>query len=438
MRIPIPLVMISRCRIFRRADLPLLGVLLLCTDSIMAETEVEVGFRLESSDNVDLSETDERSDTARVPYIELGWISDSRALTARVDGNLEYVDYRDETTPDDTVGEVSAIADIHLIENHLDYRIENRFQQVRTDELDPATPENTENANTFIMGPELGLDLSPVDRFSLGVRYGETTFERGNDTERWAYGAIWSHRLSTLNEFAVNAQRQDVEFTEFSGDPLDYTLDEVGLSGTHRLARGEVSLTVGQRWIEQDNGNELDRGFARFDWNYTPTRRTEFDLSAETGLTESGVRLLSRNADTIELPDGDAFNSEDILTLSEVQARLIRRGANLDVTLAGLVSEEDFATSDRDRETYAATLALDYPLTPVDRLSWSVRGERTEYVLINRSDDDISTAISLRHFFGRNTFAEGGYRYWQRESSEDGRSFEENRVFLAVGYRWGQ
>lgn len=415
----------------------LLSVLLLCSGAVVAETDVEIGFRLENSDNVDLLEENERSDTARIPYIDLEWTSDSRSLSASIDANLEYVDYRDDTTPDDTVGELSAIADIHLIENHLDYHIENRFQQVRTDELDPQTPENTDDVNTFIMGPELGFDPSPVDRVSFGARYGETKFERGNDTERQAYGAIWSHRLSTLNEIAVNAQRQDVEFTEFSGNPLDYTLDEVGIGGTHRLARGEVTLTVGQRWIEQDNGQELDRGFARFDWSYVPTRRTEFDLRAETGLTDSGVRLLSRNAETIQLQAGDAFNSDDILTLSEVGARLARRGANLDVTLTGLVSEEDFATSDLDRDTYAANIRFEYALTPRNRLDWSIRGARTEYVLINRSDDDISTVLSLRHLLGRNLFAEGGYRFWQRDSSEDGSSFEENRVFLAVGYRWG-
>lgn len=438
MRIPVPPTISPRCRISRFAGAPFVIVVLSFPGPVMAETEVEIGFRLEHSDNVNLSEANEQSDTARVPYIDLGWSSDSPRLSARIDGNLQYVDYRDDTNSDDTAGEVSAVADIHLIENHLDYHIENRYQQIRTDELDPATPDNTEDVNTFVMGPELGFDPSPVDRISLGVRYGETTFERGNDTERWGYGAIWSHRLSVLNEFTVSAQRQDVEFTEFSGNPLDYTLDEVGVGGTHRLARGEVSLTVGQRWIEQANGNELDRGFARFDWNYTPTRRTEFDLRAETGLTDSGVRLLSRDADTIELPAGDAFNSEDILTLSEVQARLVRRGANLDVTLAGVVSEEDFATSDLDREIYGASLGVEYPLTPVDRLSWTVRGERTEYVLINRSDDDILTTISLRHLVGRNIFTEGGYRYWQRDSSDDGSSFEENRIFLAVGYRWGE
>ncbi len=200
-----------RCRFFRLADVRLLSVLFLFTGPVVAEKEVEIGFRLEHSDNVDLSEGNEESDTAGVPYIEFEWTNASRGLTAQIDGNLEYVDYRDETNPDDTLGEVSAVADFHLIENHLDYHIENRFQQIRTDELDPATPENTENVNTFIMGPDLGFDPSPVDRVSLGIRYGETTYERDNDTERWAYGAIWTHQMSPLNEVAVNAQRQEVD-----------------------------------------------------------------------------------------------------------------------------------------------------------------------------------------------------------------------------------
>jgi hypothetical protein len=373
-----------------------------------------------------------------VPYIELGWQMNSRALTARIDGNLEYQSYSDDRNDDDTVGEISAIADLHLIEDRLDFSVENRYQQVRFNELDPETPENTEDVNTFVMGPELWFNPSPVDRLSFGARYGNTYFERGNDSERFAVGSIWSHRLSTLNEMALNVQRQEVEFTEFSGDPLDYTIDEIGLGFTHRLERGEVAETGGGRRIEQDDGNVLERGFARLDWSYTPTRRIEFDLRAETGLTDSGVRLLGRNEPTVELPAGDAFNSDDILILSEVQAQLVRRGAKLDVTLGGRVTDEDFATSNLDRETYGANLGLEYPLTPVDRLDWSIRAERTDFLLLNRRDDDVITTIRLRHLVGRNLFVEGGYRYWERDSSSDGSSFDENRVFAAIGYRWGE
>ena len=411
---------------------------LLVAVSVSAQTNVEIGFRLENSDNIDLTETNEQTNTLSVPYIDLAWQTDSRALTARIDGNLEYQSYSDDRNEDDIVGEISAIADVHLIEDRLDFNIENRFQQVRFEELDPETPENTEDTNTFVMGPELWFNPSPVDRLSFGVRYGNTYFERGNDSERWAYGTVWSHRLSTLNEMALNVQRQEVEFTEFSGDPLDYTIDEIGLGFTHRLARGEVSLTGGGRRIEQKNGNELQRGFARFDWSYTPTRRTEFDMRAETGLTDSGVRLLGRNEPTVELPTSDAFNSDDILILSEVQAQVVRRGAKLDVTLGGRATDEDFATSNRDRESYGVNLGLEYPLTPVDRLDWSIRGARTDYLQINRRDDDVLTAIRLRHLMGRNLFVEGGYRFWTRDSSNDGSSFDENRVFAAVGYRWGE
>jgi hypothetical protein len=402
-----------------------------------AQTSVETGFRLEHSDNIELSETNEQSETARIPYVDFAWDTDSRALTARIDGYLEYVDYRGDTSTDDTLGEISAVGDFHLIEDRLDLRVENRFQQVRFEELDPETPENTEDANTFIIGPDLRFDPSPVDRVSFAVRYGNTWFERGDDSERWVYGVIWSHRLSPLNEVAVNAQRQDVEFTEDSENPLDYTLDELGVGFTHRLVRGEVSLTGGSRRIEQEDGNVLERGFARFDWAYSPTRRTDFDLRAETGLTDAGVRLLGRNTPTVELPDADAFNSDDILTLSEIQARLLRRGARLDVTLGGIVSEEDFATSNLDREKYGGTLGFAYPLTPVDRLEWDLRLARTDYLLINRRDDDATASIRLRHLLGRNLFAEGGYRYWQRDSSNDGSSFEENRVFVSLGYNWG-
>lgn len=404
----------------------------------VAETNVEIGFRLESSDNVDLVEDDEESDLARSPYIDFDWTTASRALTAGIEGNLEYRDYRDDASADGTLGYLSAVADLHLIEDRLDFHVENRFQQVRSEELDPQTPDNIENVNTFTMGPDLRFAPSPVDQITFGARYGDTYFERGNDSERRALGAIWSHRLSPLNEIALNAQRQEVEFVEFSGDPLDYTLDEIGIGGTHRLARGEVSLTGGQRRIEQDGGQVLERGFARFDLTYTQTRHTEFGLSAQTGLTDSGVRLLGRNTPTVELPGVDAFNSDDILTLSEVQARLVRTGPKLDVTLGAVASEEDFLTSNLDRERYGGSLTVEYPLTPVDHLEWSLRGERTDYQLINRRDDDVTTGIRLRHLLGRSMFVEGGYLYWQRDSSAQGSSFEENRVFVSVGYRWGQ
>lgn len=420
--------------------LSLLTILMVFPAVGLAQTDVEIGFRLESTDNIGLTEENEQSDLARSPYISFDWSTASRALTAGIEGNLEYRDYRDDATTDGTAGDLSAVADLHLIEDRLDFRFENRFQQVRTEELDPQTPDNTEDVNTFSMGPDLRFDPSPVDQLTFGARYGNTYFERGNDSERWGLGAIWSHRLSTLNEIAVNLQRQDISFTESNGNPSDYTLDEVGIGGTHRLARGEVSLTGGQRRIEQDNGNVIERAFARFDWAYTPTRRTEFDLTAQTGLTDTGVRLLGRNTESVELPAADAFNNDDIVTLSEVRALLTRRGAKLDVTLGGLVAEEDFETGNTqlDRERYGASLGLEYPLTPVDRLEWGIRGERSDYLLLNRRDDDFTTSIRLRHLLGRNMFVEGGYLYWQRDSSAAGSSFEENRVFLAAGYRWGE
>lgn len=415
--------------------LPLLA--LLPVDDAWAESEFEIGYRHTYTDNIDLVEEDETSDVIRAPYVGFGWDKESSALTATLDGRFEYQDYREDTTADDTVGELSAVVDWRLIPERLSMRFEDRYEQVRFDSLDPLSPDNTEDANTFIVGPDLYFDPSPVDRLTFGARYGETTFERSTDSERFAYGSTWSHRLNSINEMLVHIERQEVTYTEVDENAVDYMIDEIALGWIHRLARGDLQLTVGGRRFDPDSGKTLERGFALLNWKYTPTRRTEFDFRAESGLTDAGGRLLDRNQPTVQLPSPDAFVSNDIVTLSQIQGRLLRRGALVDVTLGLRATEEDFNISNLDSESYGATFGIEYPLTPADRLEWTVGVAVTEYVLIDRTDDDLVSTLRLRHQFGRQLFGEVGIAYLERESTTAFSSYEENRAFLAAGYRWG-
>jgi hypothetical protein len=406
-----------------------------------AELDAVTGVRASASDNVNLEANDPDSDVLLAPFVELEWLRESPDLDASADADLSYVTYLDDTNEDRVVGSASVVGDWHIVPERLNLHVENRFGQSRRDELATPSPDNTEDVNIFSIGPDVMFDLSSVDEVTFSARYGQSYYEDEADTERVGGGVRLSHEFSSITRGAISLRRQEVEYTEPAQqadvDIEDYTIDEAGVGLERLLPRGRTDLTVGQRRLEEADGETLEEPFARLSLAYEAGPRTRLRLDAEHGLSGGAGRVLGDTGASIELPDGTGGLANEIAVESDLRASLERGRERTSYRIGVRARELDFEDpGEVDQERVGATLTATYPVSALIEARGRLAFTRTDYVARDRTDDIAVVRARLRYLLTRRYYTEAGYQYRRQSSTNAGRDYDENRVFVSIAYRW--
>jgi hypothetical protein len=200
------------------------------------------------------------SDTIAVAGVGGSLYRDSGRLRADLDGSVHYEDYLHGTYPSHVIGQLQANASYALRPEQVLWVLQDVYGQLNANTLQPSTPQNRINANTFSTGPDAYLNLGGGLALNLGARYSQGDYQSAaaaplNDRRVTANAGL-ERRLSSDGRLSLNASGTRVEYRE-PGAP-SYDIREYFARYQARGPRTGVALEAGTTTLTENNARVND------------------------------------------------------------------------------------------------------------------------------------------------------------------------------------
>lgn len=416
------------------------------------DVDYEVGVAAQHSDNIARRDQDEVSDTVVAPRL---WFSAEQAgsrVRLAAQGNVEYRTYADDTFDDQLRGRFNGRLDWSLIPQRLDFVVQDSLSLLPVNQFAAFTPANEQQVNVLVAGPTLYARFSPVTRGQLDVRfidsYAEETPEF--DSQRYSGALRVLHDLGPSANVGLNAEVLDVDFD--LPDASDYRRHDGYVSFNADRPRLDVEMDLGYSKLELEQGPiagprfEESYPLGRLTLNWTASARSVFGITVRHQLSDAADYLINtRDLDfgldrrTREFNDFRATDS--IVEPNVFRERLVRgrysyNGTRLDLRVAPFERRMSYVEGFvEDQERSGVIADLDFRLKPLTTLSVYGANSRREYQVSGREDEDWIAGVGVSHRFTRKWTGRVDLEHRTRESTEFGRSYDENAVMVSLSYR---
>jgi hypothetical protein len=395
---------------------------------------IDVGIG--ESDNVTLVSTDKVSQTIAVTDADIDFKQQSRRFDIDAKGNFTYLDYLQNAYNAQLIGRFDGTADVALVPEHLTWALQESFGQAQIDPFTAATPTNLENVNYVSTGPDLHVRLGSTFYVNMTARYARTTYQTDPfDSNVATGGAALGMALSAQSSISINGS---FERMLFDNTVLNTDFNRSSAYGQYAIhgARTDLTANLGVSKVEQ--GSET---FTAPDAKLQISRK----LSSVSTLTFTVGR--------------------DITDASTAFANLQSGAIGGIVTAPAAISQNNYTATHgsldweyaRNRTTFGVSGTWEkdsydgQPLQDLTRGSAEFRFERklsgvlsaqllgslfrTEYINTDFSETDGLVGAALMFREGRGLEIKLRYDHSSRVVSGVGSGYNENRVFLTVGYR---
>jgi hypothetical protein len=404
------------------------------------EADLGAGAGFEYSDNIQLVETDKQEDIVAIGVVGLSFIENSEPIIADVAAILRYEDFMMDTFDERLLFSLLANAEWRIAPQRFHWIVQDRFDQLNINALEPSTPDNTQNANAFSTGPDVFFRIGPVNTVELRARFDDTNFEASSaDSRRYSAGARWLYdslpsRLFNRDFFArIDAQRVDFEDEEVN---QNFTREDYTLGMDARYSHSEFRIEGGGTSIQREESKNFNGPLFRARWIWSQTSLSRLDVSASTQLTDAGRNLLI--AETVA--DQEALQTEevtsDVFTEKRIQLSYTRDGHLLTGGFGAFWIDRDYKETELDRVIKLARVDLGYKFTAVLVGSAGLEYQHTEEFAIARVDKDILFRVGLNYRISRDVNLEFEVGHRKRDSNQPQSSFSEFRALLGIMYRF--
>ena len=136
-----------------------------------ARLNYELGMRAMHSDNITLSEFDEIGETVISPQLRFDFEHDSPVLTTTFRGDVQYLDYMDDTFDDDVRGEFTGQMDWTILPDRISFMARDSLSQQSVSSIAAFTPGNQQQINIFEAGPSFFARFGQTTLGQLDLRY---------------------------------------------------------------------------------------------------------------------------------------------------------------------------------------------------------------------------------------------------------------------------
>lgn len=325
------------------------------------ELDVKVGAGAEYHDNALQTESDERSDYARVVNAGVIFRNPDRNLPINIDYVVENRDFEHDLQDDETTLTGSSSLMWAALPRTLEFNLSNQSSSQVVNRQGSNVSNNREQRTITSVGANLYGHLGAVDTLYLSPGFTDVqiTGDTGDDSERASLGAGWEHRLSQVSAFTLNVSRSKVD----SENALnDYDLDVASLGLTTRLSRLTYSLEVGGNRIERDDQDDVSGTLAQLGVEYVGGDAS-WGLSYVNRLTDSSLGLegFARGTDSVtEFQGGDGNVGEfDVVRSSEADLHATYRFSGA-TSVQGRLGYLDYDYEETPRDERDYTLDLRY------------------------------------------------------------------------------
>lgn len=353
---------------------------------------------LEYDDNVRPNSDNDESDLKQLIGVGVGYQYESRVFDIDLQYRISHESYQDNSYPGKTRIEGQSRTSISTFPERYAWVIDHRQTISSINSKGSDNPDNTDQRSVLSTGPDFNLQLSPVDTLTASARYTDTRFDEtsSNDSQRTSAQLSWSHRLNTLSNVGFNVSHTDVDGDQ-SG--YSYSQEKAGVTYSRNLKSGNLSIEVGESWLERDQAGfeNVNGGYGNVNYNAT-WEGSSLVGSVSRDVTDSSIGLSQDYAFNDDFEDGDInFDQLDVIIRTRYQINYLRKNASgrfsAEVTLAQ--DEQDYVTLLDDEESQSVSILMRYAVSQTIAASFNSVLRKTEYIDQPLFGDDKNVRVSF-------------------------------------------
>ena len=394
-----------------------LACMLQCT-SLFADTEYEIRLGGERSDNIRRAPVNEIEETVWFLGLILDWQREAARIDMGVRSDLEYRTYKNDIFDNEVVGTLAADVNLKFVPEVFEWMAQYNFGDVQLDPFAPNTAANRETLNVFATGPDLRMRMGSSTAFEASGRWAQRNYELSDTSSKRTRGRIGLVRaLSPHRRLSLNASREKVEYDNPAANP-EFEITAGFLQFESEIARGSLDIMLGINEIEQ-LGTTTDGPLYDIKFSREISAKSTLHIGATQRFQDQAGGFVRNQTLADVAPD----NTQTFGSRGAYEDRLgfITWGyshARTSLSLSYLVNTQEYASDsafDRDRDRWR------FRLTRAMGSSWEIdlraNISQTDYVGIDRDDDDINYGLSISRRFSTTFTVEIGFERSDRESS---------------------
>lgn len=415
----------------------------------------DAGIALEHSDNIRKANTNEESDTERIVTVGFGLNHEGDRIQSQIDYSISRSDYQQNTYGGETSVNGSALVNLELVENSLNWKIANQTNESQVNSRGEDTEDNRTNRNMFSTGPELIVPIGQVDRITAQALYQDISFDGEVDTsdnQRLNGSLEWGHFLAGEKQIYVGFAKDDVDFEERSNN--DYKKDRYYIGFSSQEGYLTYDFSIGREKIKMNYGDNIDGNFRQISISYLKSEH-RFIFTHNNQLSDSTVGLSlydvfnNQGVDLGSAPIYDEFGQEiewgDInFDLAQVVERTRNQFTYISPNYNGLQfyaslykDEQDYKGRLEDEKSTGGDLTLSYKIVESTSLEASYRQQTTTFKdepLLGK-DKEKGFRIGLVHDITDSLSASAWFLHEEQKNSvNDTREYKENIVSVGIRY----
>ncbi len=384
-------------------------------------------------------------------------LQESTALwQGQLAGVIGYEEYLDDTVDDDFTASLAALLDVTLLPGRLSWHVENYYQQIDTDILEPSGRRNRQNSNVLWTGPDLRFRFARLYHLDIGARYGDYYYEETpGDNERQAVLARFSRRLSEQSEIYLMGETMKVEYEDpgthivtipeyrdEAGERLetelrisDFDRHDVFAGYRYNTTRSELQIDAGYSRIERDAEPDVDGPLFGVSLSRDLARNARIGIELSRRYSESGEALLNSGGFRLDPDLRRGTVVEDIMKLSRATLHFASGVTGEEFRLRLFTLEEEYETIELlSRQITGVSVERNWRLAPLWGLRVGGEYRYSDYDYIDVEDDDILLRAEATHRLTRRLRLEFGLGAYLRESNQDLRDFDEYVALVSLVY----
>ncbi|RNF83294.1 hypothetical protein [Montanilutibacter psychrotolerans] len=395
------------------------------------------------SDNLNLSEDNQVSETVLVPRLKFDVKEEGASIKLEARGEIERRHYRGNEFPDENRSRFAGQLNWSLLPERLSLVFEDYLSEESINLRDGRYPGNLQRVNVFLAGPSYFARFDDATRLQLDLRAADNTAEvsTGFDGRRYSAAAALQRDLTPSSKASLNVAYTRAEFDD-PGATVDYTREDGFVRYEGNLRNVEYQLDAGHSRLNRESGGDASTAIARatVQWQISPQNRLRF--RGRHQFADEVQDLI------IRLSDPDESLAPDLVDISDslVTAGVYRQHAlELDYRYAGdrfglrlrpMYRRLRYIDQpDGDRTERGAFFQVDYRPRPRMNVFLSGSARKREFLARDEQHRDRVYSLGIDYQLTRHW----GYRaeaIWnERDSNLSDPRYEEKAVQFTVWWK---
>ncbi len=412
--------------------------------AMAGELDYSLYAGIQHNDNITLSATDPVSQNVLIPGLNFDFTQQGSTVQANVAGNLEYRYYPGNRFDNQTLAELSGLANWTLAPQHLDFTVQDSAGVQPVDALASNAPDNQQQTNVLAIGPTLHFRLGGTARGQFELRYIDSYAQKTKQfNSRRGQAALRMFKdIGPTSQLSANLQSQRITFRN-GGTGSDYNRNEAFVRYVDKLSRFDIDVAAGWSRMDFDEAGMRPKSspLARVTLDWRPTDRSTFSVAGSRQYSDAARDLLQQPGQ-LSTGTGAGINTGDAVITSQVylsrslQVVYALRTERLTLTFTPTYRKLSYVGVDTfDQTGRGAYVGLDYRLRPLLTLGLFANGEKLAYDSMDRDDKTISYGTSLTGQWTPHWSWRASVFHQRRDSTVATQKFHGNEIYLGVVFR---